>query len=210
MVREIANAADVCCFGLPDATNIWQSVNGGFDELLKINLMWAYISWLDSGENAGQWYGVNHDLTAYQWIIIICLIGESYKDIWNVKHDKFRCQMFEKTKCLPEADSSGNHLVQIEGLPIYQVPSPTMIESTPHFAASSAHKGEIQDIDGKCQHDVESYKEENAVHVEEQIESDDWFEEWFVLFTFFIVFLFFVYVMFVYNFKCYVTFLFLP
>lgn len=54
MVKEIANAVDGCCFDLSGATNILQSVNGGFDELLKINLMWAYINWLDSEENAGK------------------------------------------------------------------------------------------------------------------------------------------------------------
>ena len=137
-------------------------------------------------------------------------IGEPCKNILDVKYDKFRCQVFKKTGCLPKANSSGNHLVQPGGMPNYHMHSPTMVEPTSHFWALSVHEGDIKDTDGECQHGIKRDEEENDMYLDEKIESDDGnifyiFESWFFLLDFFFTFFvllssLLIFLMFLYNF----------
>ncbi|KAG1686943.1 Protein ANTAGONIST OF LIKE HETEROCHROMATIN PROTEIN 1 [Nymphon striatum] len=78
----------------------------------------------------------------------------------------FQHRLFEKTGCLLTTDGSGDHLVQPEGLPVYKVPFPTMLEPTPPFAVFSRSEGESKDDDDQSLQYVGSDEEENGMLVE--------------------------------------------
>ena len=129
---EVANADDVCWYGLPGATDIWQPVDAGYAELL------AHYKWLDFDENADKWYGEDNRFTASERRILIThWVGEAYNALADDKYNRFRREIFERTGCLLTADGSGDNLVRPEGLPDYKVPPTSIIEPTAQLAVSS-------------------------------------------------------------------------
>ena len=76
---EVANADGVCWYGLPGATDIWQPVDAGYAELLKVKVRQAHYKWLDFDENADKWYGEDNRFTASERRILIThWVGEAY------------------------------------------------------------------------------------------------------------------------------------
>lgn len=170
--EAVADAGGVCWYGLPGATDIWQPVDAGYAELLKVKVRQEHYKWLDSEENVDKWYGVDNFTASERRILITHWVGEAYKTLLDSKYETFRHRMFEKTGCLLTADGSGDHLVTPEGLPNYEVPPPTMIEPTPHYAVSSVPEGEIQVDDDNLLKYIENDDKENDMLVEEGIEDD--------------------------------------
>ena len=119
---EVANADSVCWYGLPGATDIWQPVDAGYAELLKVKVRQAHYKWLDFDENADKWYGEYNRFTASERRILIThWVGEAYNALVDDKYNRFRREIFERTGCLLTADGSGDNLVRPEGLPDYKV-----------------------------------------------------------------------------------------
>ena len=113
--KEVANAGGVCWYGLPGATDIWQPVDAGYAELLKVKVRQAHYKWLDSDENADKWYGEDNQFTASERRILIThWVGEAYNALVDERYDRFRREIFERTRCLLTADGSGDDLVRPE------------------------------------------------------------------------------------------------
>ena len=126
--QAVVNAGGVCLYGLPSATDIWQPVDAGYAELLKVKVKQEHYKWLDSEENADKWYGIDNFKAPDRRILLMHRVGETYKTLLHSKYDKFRSRRFENTGCLLASDGTGDHLVTPKGLPNYKVPPPTMIE----------------------------------------------------------------------------------
>ena len=125
--QAVANTGGVCWYGLPCATDIWQPVDAGYAELLKVKVRQEHYKWLDSEENADQWNGIDNFTASDRQILLMHWVDEGYKTLLDSKYDKFRRQMFEKPGCLLASDGSGDHLATPKGLPNYEAPPPTMI-----------------------------------------------------------------------------------
>ena len=140
--KEVANAGGVCWYALPGATDIWQPVDIGYPELLKVKVRQAHYKWLDSDENTDKWYGEDNQFTASERRILIThRVGEAYNALVDERYDRFRWGIFERTGCLLTADASGDDLVRPEGLRGYKVPQNSFIEPTAQPAVSSIPEG---------------------------------------------------------------------
>ena len=146
--QEVAAAGGVCWYGLPGATYIWQPVDTGYAELLKVKVRQAHYQWLDSDENADKCYREENCFTASERRILnIQWLGEAYEALLEAKYDKFRQETFKRIGCLLTADGSRDHLVQPEGLPNYRVPPSSIIEPSPQYPVSSNTEGVTREKD---------------------------------------------------------------
>ena len=100
----------VAWFGLKNATDLWQVVDAGIGQLLKVFVSQAHRNWLDKEENANKWYGNDSNFTASERRILIThWAGVAWKKLCSPE--------WEKTGCLMTADGSGDEKVAPEGLP---------------------------------------------------------------------------------------------
>ena len=158
--KEVANAGGVCWYGLPGATDIWQPVDAGYAELLKVKVRQAHYKWLDSDENADKWYGEDNQFTASERRILIThWVGEAQKALVDERYDRFRREISERTGCLLTADGSSDGLVRPEELPDYKVPPTLIIEPTAQTAVSFIPKGATRENDDELL-DIEDDDEE--------------------------------------------------
>ena len=174
--KSVADIGGVCWYGLPGATDIWQPVDAGYAELLKVKVRQAHYKWLDSDENADKWYGEDKKFTASERRILIThWVGDAYRALIEEKYDDFRRKIFIKTGCLLTADGSGDDLVDPEGLPNYKVPPPSIIEPSPQRAESSVAEGVAKEKDDECFVDIEDDDEEIDMVVEtiDPVEDDN-------------------------------------
>ena len=109
--KEVANAGGVCWYGLPGATYIWQPVDAGYGEILKVKVRQAHYKWLNSNANADKWYRDNLFTTSERRILITHWVGEAYNALVDERYDRFRREIFERTGYLLTADGSGDDLV---------------------------------------------------------------------------------------------------
>ena len=132
----------------PGATDIWQPVDAGYAELLKVKIRQEHYNWLDSDENTDKWYGLDQNFSASdRRILITHWVGEAYKSLTDTKFDHYRRRLFQKTGCLLTTDGTDDDLVQPEGLQNYNVPPPTMIDPSDNLALSSQPEQSLQDDD---------------------------------------------------------------
>ena len=54
----------VVWYGLPNATDLWQPVDAGYVQILKMLICQAQRRWLDDDENAEKWYGHDSSFTS--------------------------------------------------------------------------------------------------------------------------------------------------
>ena len=55
--EAVANLDGVCWYGVPGATDIWQPVDAGYAELLKVKIRQEHYNWL----NTDKWYGLDQN-----------------------------------------------------------------------------------------------------------------------------------------------------
>ena len=55
--EAVSDLDGVVWFGLPNATDLWQPVDAGYAELLKVFMKQQHHKWFDSDDNADRWYG---------------------------------------------------------------------------------------------------------------------------------------------------------
>ena len=144
--EAVANLDGVCWYGVPGATDIWQPVDAGYAELLKVKIRQEHYNWLD------KWYGLDQTFSASdRRILITHWVGEAYKSSTDTKFDHYRRRLFQKTGCLLTADGTADgtddDLVQPGGLQNYNVPPPTMIDPSDNLALSSQPEQSLQDDD---------------------------------------------------------------
>ena len=58
-------------YGIPNATDIWQPVDGGYAATLKAFAKHEFFAWLDDNENCEKWYGADSKITASEKRILI-------------------------------------------------------------------------------------------------------------------------------------------
>ena len=128
--ESVSNINGICWYGLPNATDLWQPVDAGYAQLLKVLITQDHHTWLDSEENAEKWYDSEEKFTAKERRILIThWAGEAYNKLSTSSYDNFRKRMWQKTGCLITADGSDDNLIQPEGIQNYEVPPPSLIAS---------------------------------------------------------------------------------
>ena len=116
-------------FGVPNATDIWQPVDGGYAATLKTLINQEFFNWLDDEDNVVKWYGAESHITASeQCILITKWAGNAYHQLNRPSYEKFWWRLFEKTGCLITVDGSEDGKINPEGLPNNKVPPPMMLD----------------------------------------------------------------------------------
>lgn len=54
--ESVSKINGVCWYGLPNATDLWQPVDAGYAQLLKVLITQNHHTWLECEENAEKWY----------------------------------------------------------------------------------------------------------------------------------------------------------
>ena len=82
--KSVSDLNGVCWYGLPNATDIWQPVDAGYAELLKVFLNQKHHEWLDSDDNATKWYESTQSFSRKERRILLThWVGEAYKKLIN-------------------------------------------------------------------------------------------------------------------------------
>ena len=77
-------------FGVPNAINIWQPVDGGYTKTPKTLLNHEFFNWLDDEDNVKKWYGTKSHITASEKCILITKwAGNTYRQLNRPSYDKF-------------------------------------------------------------------------------------------------------------------------
>ena len=58
--QKVAEIEGLCWYGVPNATDIWQPVDAGYAQKLKVLIRSEHYRWLDCDENAEKLYGVDN------------------------------------------------------------------------------------------------------------------------------------------------------
>ena len=110
-------------FGVPNATDIWQQVDGGYAATLKTLINQEFFNWLDDEDNVGKWYGAESHITASKkGILITKWADNAYRQLNRPSYNKFRWRLFEKKACLITADGSEDDKINLESLPTTKCP----------------------------------------------------------------------------------------
>ena len=128
---EVIAQKGIPVFGVANATDIWQPVDGGYGATLKRLVNQEFFNWLDDEENCEKWYGEKSKISASEKRILIThWVAAAYKRLTAPKFDGFRYRLFEKTGCLITADGSDDHKINPEGLQDYKVPPPILLDAS--------------------------------------------------------------------------------
>ena len=94
--KEVANAGGVCWYGLPGATDIWQPVDAGYAELVKVKVRQAHY----------KWHGEDNQCTASERRILITdWVGQANNALVDERYDRFRREILkEQDACLLPMD----------------------------------------------------------------------------------------------------------
>ena len=115
--ETIAKQGGVVWFGLPNATDLWQVVDAGPGQLVKVLIGQAQRQWLEDDANSELWYGHERGLTAKdRRVLITHWAGEAWNKFVSEEYDSFRLKAWQKTGCLMTADGTDDDLVKPEGL----------------------------------------------------------------------------------------------
>ena len=123
----VSEKSGVAWFGLPKATDLWQPVDAGYAQLLKVLMCQQFENWLDDDEHAERWYANEKPFTASERRVLITHWGgNAYKKLCSPQYDDLHLQIFVKTGCFMTSDGSDDHLVKPEGLADYVIPPPSL------------------------------------------------------------------------------------
>jgi hypothetical protein len=127
----------VVWYGLPNATDIWQPVDAGLGQMLKVLVGHEHKRWLDEEDNADRWYGQQAHFSAMERRILIThWVGNAWRQLCGPDYEHLRLRCWQKTGCLMTADGSEDEHITPEGLPAYMMPQPLaylpVVEATPN------------------------------------------------------------------------------
>ena len=75
---------------MPNATNIWQPVDGGYAATLKTLINQESFNWLDDEDNVEKLYGAKYHITASEKCILITKWGgNANRQLNRPSYDKF-------------------------------------------------------------------------------------------------------------------------
>ena len=93
--------------GLQKATYLWQVVNAGIAQTLKILTGHNYQKWLDEGDNVDIWLEHQKGLTAMERRLLITQwVRNAWQEFCGSKYYYLTKRCWEKTGCLITADGS--------------------------------------------------------------------------------------------------------
>ena len=177
--KSVSDLKGVAWFGYPNATDLWQPVDAGYAQLLKVLINQAFHAWLDDDEHANLWYGQEKGFTAKdRRVLITQWAGDAYKKLLSPTYDSFRSRLFQKTGCLMTSDGSDDDKVSPEGLPDYKIPPPSIVDASVGLPNSNDVEPDDQCDEGGVDNDEEGGEEgEGEVLVEEEDELPEEEEE---------------------------------
>ena len=168
----VSAQSGVVWYGMPKGTDLWQPVDAGYAQLLKVLMHQQFEAWLDDDEHADCWYANENPFTATERRVMIShWAGDAYKKLCSPIYDKLRWSIFEKTGCLITSDGSDDHLIKPEGLSDYSVPLPSL------FIQLSSNQPEVATAGpAEMPPDVEEHENVNAYEnrdADEQLEDSE-------------------------------------
>ena len=105
--KSVADICDLVWYGLANATDLWQVIDAGLAQILKVLTGHEYQKWLDEGENVDMWFGHKNALTAMQQRILITeWVGKAWEQLCGPEYEHLRSRCWQKTGCLITADGS--------------------------------------------------------------------------------------------------------
>ena len=114
--EKVAQTSGVVWYGLKNATDLWQQVDAGYAQLLKVFVKQAHHDWLDCDESAERWHGNTEPFSAKERRILLThWCGDAYNKLIQPEYDAFRWKIWQKTGGLLTADGSDDELVAPEG-----------------------------------------------------------------------------------------------
>ena len=118
---------------MKNRTDLWQVVDAGIAQLLKVLTGLKHNEWLDEEDNADRWFSHENKFTASERRILIThWAGEAWDTLVSSrKYEHVIRKCWEKTGCLMTADGSEDHLIKPEGLLDYTVPPPSILDPSP-------------------------------------------------------------------------------
>jgi hypothetical protein len=157
--EAVAKCGGVVWYGLPNATDVWQPVDAGPAQLLKVFVGQMQRKWLEDDENSELWYGHEKGFSAKERRILIThWCGEAWKKLMTDEYHQFLFHAWQKTGCLLTADGSDDNLVEPEGFRDYAIPPPALFEPSVNLP-ETLDNVEVDDED-----------EDDEEQIEEQIE----------------------------------------
>lgn len=115
--EEVRKLGGIVCYGVPNARDLWQPVDGGYGQLLKKLVATEQQKWLECDENIDKWSG-NSEVkldSKERRTLITHWVGEAFKRLQSSDCDKSSYRCFERTGCLITADGSDDGLINPEG-----------------------------------------------------------------------------------------------
>ena len=80
--KESVEALDVTVwYGVADATDIWQPIDAGYAQLLKVLIKQEFFNWLDDEDNIDKRYGERVFRASDKRILITRWVGKTYRKI---------------------------------------------------------------------------------------------------------------------------------
>ena len=113
-------------YGLKNATELWQPMDGGVGRILKALIGQEQQDWLESDDNLDLWMGnAPTPLNAKQRRILIThWVGDSWNKMNTPEYHNLFYRCFQRTRCLITVDGSDDNKINPEGLVGYVVPPP--------------------------------------------------------------------------------------
>ena len=173
--KSISDLKGVVWYGLKNATDLWQVVDAGIVQTLKVLAGHNYQKWLDEGDNVDSWFGHENTLTAMQRRILITQwVGKAWETLCGSEYDNLRKRCWEKTGCLMTADGSEDDKVTPESLPSYKIPPPHLYllvseaEPVANANAPDASNDDDEDQNEVLEDDMEQPENEGSEWVDDE------------------------------------------
>ena len=123
----VSDKSGVVWLGLPKGTDLWQPVDAGYAQLLKVLMHHDFENWLDDDEHADWWYANENPFTALERRVLITYCGgNAYHKLCSPVYDELCMKRFCQ-------NGSDDNLDKPEGLNDYVIPPPSFIQ--PYYAS---------------------------------------------------------------------------
>ena len=165
---------------MPNTTDLWQVVDAGVAQLLKVLIRLEQELWLEDDSNADKWYGHTEEKNGFtaedRRILITTWAGEAWKKLTSPKYEALLRKCWERTGCLITADGSEDDKIKLEGLPNYQVPPPiNYVEPLSIAPESNSVVGETDEnsnLEEEEEDDEEQPSDEGSIAMDREEDRD--------------------------------------
>ena len=158
------NIGGIVWYGPPNATGLWQPVDSGYGNLLKVLTKAEQQDWLEHDENLERWMGNSaHKFTAKERRVLIAhWVGAAFEKLQVSNYDYARYRCFGRAGCLITADGSADGKIKPEGLPDYIVPPSLTLPAREEAAVCEVPDTEPPPFDQISPEDIDLEVEETT------------------------------------------------